>query len=286
VPKARRNSSERSCQTEAEVKAVFLDYDGTVAPLEVPRSESAVSPRNAQVLHKISQRIPVAIVTTKDLPFVMERTPFAHAWSGLGGLETKVHGAVIRAPCLGNPASYVMTALRHVKSVCADGLVVEEKRDSEGVVVAFSVDWRQALNSREAEEMALDIIAYCRTLPLFTVRNDGQPFFDVFPCPIDKGEAVTRLKRKLGLHDGVLYMGDSSVDNSAFRAADVAVGVVHEETPDDLACDCLVRFEDVASFLECLVGNGLRFSLDFPMIQRETSTLRRRRRRKAAGKGT
>lgn len=217
-----------------------------------------------EVLHKISQRIPVAIITTKDLSFVVRRTPFAHAWSGLGGLEMKISRVTVKAPCLSNITPHLTTALKYAKCLADDDLIIEEKHDSDGAIVAFSVDWRQAKNSCAAEELALKIFSYCETLPVTTIRYEGQPFFDVFPCPINKGKALLELKRKLGLHDGVLYMGDSAADNPAFREANIAVGVLHEEIPKNLACDFFVKFEDVAAFLRGLLENNFSISLKSP----------------------
>ena len=220
-----------------------------------------------EVLYKISQQLPVAVITTKDLSFVIERTPFAHVWFGLGGLEMKVGDVVTRASCLQRMKPHVTAALRYAKSVSDNDLFIEEKRDSSGTTVAFSVDWRQAKNKRKAAQKALKIFSHCETLPLVTTKYEGQPFFDVFPCSFDKGKAVQKLKRRLGLRRGILYMGDSSVDNAAFEVADVGVGVIHEETSANLICDYFVRFEDVAAFFKSLLNNNLRFSPKLPNVR-------------------
>jgi HAD superfamily hydrolase (TIGR01484 family) len=257
-----------------------LDYDGTISTLRAPISKSRVLPENMAILNQISRQIPVAVITTKDLSFVVKKTPFAHAWSGLAGLEIKIGDIVTRASCLTKITPYLTAALEYAKNFSGTDLIIEEKRDSRRITVAFSVDWRQAKNKSEAKEKALKIISYCETLPIVTIKYEAQPFFDVFPCPVNKGKALLELKRKLDLCDGILYMGDSIVDNAAFEVADVALGVIHEETPENLVCDYFVRFEDVATFLKGLLRNRFCFSPKLPLVLQKTEALQYIRRRK------
>ncbi len=262
------------------VKALFTDYDGTISPINVSRSDSAVPSKIMAVLCEISLRIPVVVVTTKDLSFVVKRTPFAHAWAALGGLEMRVNGVTTSEACLESKTQQIAEAQSFARNLAENDLVIEEKQNSEGAPVAFSVDWRQTGNVDAASAKGSKITAYCDTLSLSVTKYEGQPFFDVFPCPINKGKALLILKKKFGLQDGILYMGDSGTDNAAFEKADIAVGVIHKETPNNLVCDYFVKFEDVTAFLKGLLKNSFRFSPKLPMIRHRTQAFQYIRRRK------
>src|SRR3990170_4117881 len=79
---------------QIRVKSLFLDYDGTISPLNASRSHSQVPAKTRTVLQRISKFIPIIIVSTKDLSFLLPRTPFAHAWGGIAGIEKKIGNTI------------------------------------------------------------------------------------------------------------------------------------------------------------------------------------------------
>jgi hypothetical protein len=205
----------------------------------------------------------------KDLSFVTPRTPFAHAWSAIGGLEVKVGKKVVKRECLESLLPAVSLAVQYVKQhITVLGVEIEEKHDSEGRTVAFCVDWRRARDFRRAKVEVEHVVSYCERLGLKLLRYQNQPFYDVYPVDPDKGRALQETLHELEVKSGVLYLGDSEMDNSAFRASDLSLGIIHEETPlKALDCDYLLKFEHVPRFLKTLIANNLQFSSDFPMIE-------------------
>jgi HAD superfamily hydrolase (TIGR01484 family) len=251
---------------QIKVEGLFLDYDGTISPLNVPREKSKVPEETEAILHRIRPLIPIGITTTKDMSFIVPKTPFASSWCAIGGLEIKIGERIITGQYSKKALRYISLAMQYIRNNSDNLLFIEEKRNSAGETIAFCVDWRQSHNSKDAETKANNVMAYCQRLPLNVIKYEEQPYFDVYPCPIDKGKALGELKRNLGLSGGIMYMGDSKADNAAFKVADISVGVLHEESHANLTCDYYVKFENVANLLQHLKENNMIFSQDFPEI--------------------
>ncbi len=263
------NTLDKTKLRKMSVNCLSSDYDGTISPLAISRIESRVPMQTRVALRQIGSVLPISIITMKDLPFIMPRTPFAQAWSAIGGLEMRINRRVVKASNLENRIANIAIALNYAKShIGTSGLEIEEKQDSEGHPVAFCLDWRQAKDTKKAKKEADGIAKYCETLELKVLKYEAQPFYDVYPVPPNKGWALQEMLGELGVRNGVLYMGDSKTDNSAFEAASVSLGVVHEESRiHTLKSDFLVKFENVPDFLHTLFMNDLVFSPDFPMIK-------------------
>jgi len=268
-PTCQKNQTGIVAPRKMSIKCLSSDYDGTISPLDVSRSESHVPLETRVMLRQISRLMPISIITMKDLPFVMPRTPFAHAWSAIGGLEMQVGKRVVKRECLESLLPSISLALDYARThVNALGVEIEEKQDSEGRTVAFCVDWRRTVDSKAARQGVEGVASYCEGLGLRLLRCQNQPFYDVYPVTPDKGRALRETLNELAVKSGILYLGDSEMDNSAFRASDISIGVIHEEASSQtLDCDYLLKFEHVPSFLRILFANRLRFSSDFPMIE-------------------
>jgi len=230
------------------------------------------------MLGQISRFLPISIITMKDLLFVMPRTPFAHVWSAIGGLEMRIGKRVLKKESLESKLPNISLGMGYAGSNITDaGVEIEEKQDSEGRTVAFCVDWRRAKDPKKAKQEADHVAAYCKALKLTVIVYQKQPFYEVYPVAPDKGWALQETLNELAVRNGgVLYLGDSEMDNPAFRASSVSVGVIHEETPlKTLDCDYLVEFECIPDFLNALLANNLLFSSDFPMIKINHSRMKR-----------
>ena len=266
---ARRTLNDKFARQTMNVECLSTDYDGTISPMDVVRNESHVPLKTRVMLSEISRSLPILIITMKDLHFVMPRTPFARAWSAIGGLEMQIGRRVLMRESLESKLSTISHALDYARTrIAAAGGEIEEKQDSEGRTVAFCVDWRRAKNQSAARLEAERIAKFSESLELRVLRYENQPFYDVYPVVPDKGAALQEALSELAVKNGVLYLGDSGADNSAFKNSSVSIGVVHGETHlKSLECDYFLRFEDVPLFLKTLIANNFQFSSDFSMIK-------------------
>ena len=244
-----------------KVRALLCDYDGTLAPLGVPKARSRIPASLANTLTRIHKSIPVAIVTAKDYSFIRSRTPFADAWSCVYGIETIVKdgGRMVKGPLRDLSA-----AVRVVKTMPIRPCI-EYKRTSEGDVCGFGVEWDK--EEAPGDGVIAANISRIRALGLQVVYDSLYPMFDVIASPSDKGVAVHDLQRMLRTRKGLVFVGDSHADDPAFQVADVGIGVLGAQRHPILDCDYFIRNERLEGFLSALLENGLDFSESLPYIR-------------------
>jgi len=246
-----------------KVRALFCDYDGTLAPLRVPRSRSKVPLSLSRVLSKIHERVPVGIVTAKDYNFIRSRTPFADAWSCVYGVETVVKGGTRRIVSEPGDLSRAVTVVERVQPRPR----IEYKKTSKGDLCGFCAEWSPG-NAPSPFAIG-DIIFKIRRLGFQVLHGSLYPMLDVTLGTGDKGMAVKTLQTMLGTRGGLMFVGDSPADNPAFAAARFSIGVLDGERQSGLKCDYLVTRNHLAHFFVALLKNNLEFSEELPWIVRK-----------------
>ena len=234
-----------------KIAAVFTDYDGTLAPSDVPRQDSAIPAPLLSVHSDISLRNPVAIVTSKDLDFVKPRTPFAWAWSAVLGLEARLRdGSGHQAQV----SDGLQRVLERVRRILPAKVIVEEKHGTDGRLLGVSLDWGTLPGPPPAE---IKVAENAFRGEGFQVGSySGVRYTDIYAALTDKGSAVRELVELLGVKGPVMYLGDTEADNEAFDECEVGVCVDHSQPTDCLECDFTLRYQELPSMLNRLLANG------------------------------
>jgi HAD superfamily hydrolase (TIGR01484 family) len=254
-----------------KIEAIFSDYDGTLCPLELRREDAFISPRLRRLLTKASKRIPIGIITTKDLSFIRERVPFAHGIAATSGLEIQVDDRIMVDDRAKKPNEKMDKAYRESLAKIlqiADNISVERKENEDGGLIAFCIDWRLARDWPEAQRKAVPILQSCKDEGLYVVESNISPFANVYPMEVSKGEALVNLRKEMNVSGPVIYFGDSEADNPAFQIADVSIGIKHQKVMPPLMCKYRLEFFELDRFLSDMIEAD--FDFQERMVERNT----------------
>lgn len=237
-----------------KVSALFTDYDGTLAPADVTREDSAIPQPLLSVLEEISSMIPVAVITSKDLRFVKPRTAFAWGWATALGLEVRKRDG---SGHLATVSGRLEEMMESVRETLPSQITVEEKRGGDGTLLGVSLDWTTW--GSPSMDILDDAERVFRERGFQVDRYLGATYMDVYDAPADKGRALRDLARVLPARRPIMYLGDTEADNKAFEAADISVGVLHRPKAENLLCRYAIQYGDLKDALSDLLVHGLEF---------------------------
>jgi trehalose-phosphatase len=234
--------------------AVFLDYDGTLTPI-VSRPENAwLSESMRQALRVLAGRLPVAILSGRDMNDVRRRVNIdgivyagSHGFdiAGPGGLRRELGMEYL--PELDSAEKELHQAIGGVP-----GAQLERKR--------FSI----AAHYRNVKDKDLSEVA--RSVEAVAARHrelrrlDGKKVYELLPdIDWDKGKTMIWLLDTLGLDRKNVrptYIGDDTTDEDAFRALEHrGIGIlVSEQSQPSAATYSLKDPAQVERFLAELIA--------------------------------
>jgi len=234
--------------------AVFLDYDGTLTPI-VSRPEDAwLSESMRQTLRTLAARLPVAILTGRDLDDVRGRVHVdgivyagSHGFdiAGAGGLRRELGAAFL--PVLDAAETELREALDDIA-----GAQLERKHFS---VAAHYRNVSEKDVSRVAQ--AVDAVA---TKHRELRKINGKKVYELLPdIDWNKGTAVLWLLETLEFERGKafpVFIGDDRTDEDAFSALkERGASILVSEQPQVTAANySLKNPEDVERFLQELIA--------------------------------
>jgi trehalose 6-phosphate phosphatase len=216
-----------------ERAAIFLDVDGTLAPIVERAADARVPDEAVGLLRRLAERYGgVACVSGRAAEDARRLVGVEGiAYAGSHGAELLMPGEE-RAAILPAFAEHAAHVHRFVES-CDSGLRVEDK----GPIVALH--WRGAGDEAAAEAHAGEIARAAEDDGLLT--HWGRKVLEIRPpVEVNKGQAVEELVRRFAARAG-LFAGDDVTDLDGFDAlrrlgldAAVCVGVASDEGPPEI----------------------------------------------------
>ncbi len=232
TPLALQHLDEITAQLRDRRPAVFLDFDGTLAPIVDRPEQAAMDSAMRAAVERVARLCPVAVVSGRDLPDVRQRVGLdnihyagSHGFdiSGPGGAHQAHRKGIDALPALDAAEKMLREAVNGI-----DGALIDRKHFS------IAVHYRLA---RAADVPAIER-AVDEALGRYggLRKGHGKKVFELQPdIDWNKGAAVRWLLQSLSLdRPDVLpiYVGDDVTDEDAFRAlADDGLGFAVLDAP-------------------------------------------------------
>ena len=234
--------------------ALFLDFDGTLVPIESDPTAPRLDHDAAETLKAVARHagIVTTIISGRAVEDLYERIRLGNViYAGNHGLEILSRDLNFVEPV----ASARSGQLEHL---CQE--LAAELRGIAGAMVEYkgltaAVHYRLAADTDIAEIRKVVHASVARTGKLFRV-SDGRKIFEILPrTNWHKGAAVRWIVQHLGrTHTLVIYVGDDTSDEEAFRVLPQAITIKVGDAPETRARFHLPDPAAVRGFLSWLAN--------------------------------
>jgi alpha,alpha-trehalase len=230
--------------------AVFLDYDGTLTPIVSHPEDAWLSESMRETLRSLAVRVPVAILSGRDLDDVRGRVLVdGIVYAGSHGFDIAGAGGLRRE--LGSDYLPVLDAAERELREALDEIAGSQLERKHFSVAAHYRNVNENDASKVAQAVA-GVTARHRELR----RIDGKKVYELVPdIDWNKGKAVLWLLETLELERGSafpIFIGDDRTDEDAFSALENrGIGILVNEQPQVTAAGYRLNNPDeVECFLQ------------------------------------
>jgi trehalose-phosphatase len=196
---------------------IFLDYDGTLVPIQKTPERACFPPAKRDFLSRLGKTAAVGIVSGRPLSEIQGLIAIKDiAYVGNHGLEISYRENMWVHPEAQKTEPILREALRNIRILTKDipGIFVEDKG------VTGAVHYRladPALGKKLNKIVREEVDRFGRILRI----TEGKKVFEIKPnIPWDKGQGVLELMRWLEAkgRSRLIYIGDDQTDEHAFGA--------------------------------------------------------------------
>jgi trehalose 6-phosphate synthase/phosphatase len=230
--------------------SLFLDFDGTIAPIAEAPDRVVVPLQVKSALERLAAIRPLAVISGRALDDLRERVGISGIiYAGNHGAEIMIGDKVVRDSRTDEATASLQSFLDALRSGMSSvpGVLIEDKG------ITASVHFRKVDPSQEGEvlrifwRVARD---YAREFRITT----GKKVLEIRPQNAwNKGDAVKRILEHWGGNEMPLYVGDDTTDEDAYRI--IRENGISVSIGENAEADYYLRSQDeVGPFLDWLAG--------------------------------
>lgn len=231
----------------ARLILLFLDFDGTLAPIVKSPGLAALPRETREVLADLEARdqFEIIIISGRALDDVRRRVNLEGVTcAGNHGLEISGRGLSYVEPVSRARQPALAALLRELeeKLHAIPGVEIEDKS------LSASIHFRQAPEAQSEVRRIVENVLSANDL--FCLR-EGKMIHEILPCvPWRKDAAVTWIRRMPGFDQGLpIGIGDDATDEDVFSATADGISIRVGETADTAAQYFVRDTDDVRDFL-------------------------------------
>lgn len=228
---------------------LFLDFDGTLAPLVPVPEQAKISKTAKQTLKKCAQLFPVVIISGRALPDLRQKVGLPKlTYAGNHGFEWQINQKYSRIAISRATRRSLKAAALQLRSFERDyqGVLFEDKR------LSLALHYRQ-LSSSQVRTFKKNVgpILKKLTQDKHLLITRGKEVIEIRPkVAWHKGHLARLMTRKLL----PIYFGDDQTDEDAFRALKTGITIRVGKNKKSQAAYYVNDLKQVEKFLWWLCG--------------------------------
>ncbi|MDT0643860.1 trehalose-phosphatase [Zunongwangia sp. F363] len=232
---------------------LFLDFDGTLAPIVEHHEDAAISAEMRDLVLRLSKKYPTAVVSGRGMKDVSQRVNIPELYyAGSHGFEISGPGNFLKE---NDEAQKVLPQFDEIETSLRKELKDINGVDFERKKFTLAIHYRQ-VKEEMTDEVHQRVATVLKKYPELK-KADGKKVIEIRPS-IDwhKGKAVEFLKTQLGEKDQdySVYIGDDVTDEDAFKYVQHGLGILVGDHGHETSADYALKdLDEVKQFFELLL---------------------------------